>query len=423
MEWLSTGYWAAVAGASVFSLLLTWQAFEHRRYARSRSKHGPGQSHRKHACLFVPCKGLDDDLEANLQPLFEQDYGDYEISLIVESDHDPAADVIRRVMRQYPGIASRLIVAGISTDSGQKVHNLLVATDSLPQNVETLVFVDADVRPPSDWLRRLTGRLHNIPVATGYRCFVPKRATFANLVLSSINGAVVPIMFPGKHHLIWGGSWAITRELFDTSGLREAWRGTLSDDLIATRVMARVGQRVAAEPMCILPSPLDVDARAMFSFVRRQLIIGRCYVPVHWYALLIGCGLMQVLFWGSLVAAIWGGANGSARAWQPAAAVGLLYALHLIRARLRHAAAGYYLRDRQQELRGVRHFDIWLGPVAGALGWLGLLASAFSRRIVWKGITYVMRPGGAIVNIVRPTGNSDPSAQLLPAPDPTRRAA
>jgi ceramide glucosyltransferase len=423
MEWLSTGYWGTVAGASVFSLLLTWQAFEHRRFARSRSKHRPAHKFRKHACLFVPCKGHDDDLEANLQPLFEQDHGDYEITLIVESHDDPAANVIRRVMRQYPDIVSRLVVAGISTDSGQKVHNLLVATENLQPNVDTLVFVDADVRPPSDWLRRLTGRLHNIPVATGYRCFVPKRPTFANLVLSSINGAVVPIMFPGKHHLIWGGSWAITRQLFDESELRAAWRGTLSDDLIATRVMARVGQRVAAEPMCILPSPLDVDLRAMFSFVRRQLIIGRCYVPVHWYALLIGCGLMQAIFWGSLVGAIWGGANSAAWAWQPAAAVGLLYVLHFVRAQLRHAAAGYYLRDRQQELRDVRRFDIWLGPVAGALGWLGLLSSAFSRRIVWKNIAYEMRPGGAIVNIVRPTGSSDTAAQGASAPDAARPAA
>ena len=423
MEWLSTGYWVAVAGASVFSLLLTWQAFEHRRYARSRSKHRPINHQRKHACLFVPCKGLDDDLEANLQPLFEQDQGDYEIALIVESEHDPAADVIRRVMRQYPGIASRLVVAGLSTDSGQKVHNLLIATEGLPQHVETLVFVDADVRPPRDWLRRLTGRLHNIPVATGYRCFVPKRSTFANLVLSSINGAVVPIMFPGKHHLIWGGSWAITRELFDTCGLRDAWRGTLSDDLIATRVMARVGQRVAAEPMCILPSPLDVSVHGMFSFVRRQLIIGRCYVPVHWYALLIGCGLMQAMFWGSLAAAAWGGASGATWAWQPATAVGLLYGMHFVRAQLRHAASHYYLRDRQQELRAVRHFDIWLGPVAGAFGWLGLLASAFSRRIVWKGIAYVMLPGGAIVNIVRPTGGSDPASKHSLAPEAGRKVA
>ena len=412
MEWLSTGYWAAVAGASVFSMLLTWQAFEHRRYARSRSKTRLSSQRQRHIGLFVPCKGIDDDLEANLQPLFEQDHADYEVALIVESNDDPAVEIIRRVMHQYPGIPSRLIVAGLSTDSGQKVHNLLTATDNLPSNIEILVFVDADVRPPRDWLRRLTGRLHNIPVSTGYRCFVPKRNSFANLALSSINGAVVPIMFPGKHHLIWGGSWAITRELFDKSGLRDEWRGTLSDDLIATRVMARLGQKVAAEPMCILPSPLDVDMRGMLSFLRRQLIIGRCYVAVHWYALIFGCGLMQVLFWGSMAAVVWGMAQRAEWTWQPAVALGVLYVLHLGRAQLRHAAASFYLQDHGQEMKAVQWFDTWLGPIAGALGWIGLLASAFSRQIVWKGITYEMRPGGNIVNIVRPSNGPAGCATL-----------
>jgi hypothetical protein len=402
MQWVTLVYWTVVAVAVVFSLLLTGQAFEHRRFARSRARHRTAEPCRKRAALFVPCKGSDPDLEANLRPLFEQDHGNYEIVFVVESEQDPACPAIRRVMEGYPRIPSRLIVAGISSCSGQKVHNLLMATDKLPENVEILAFVDADVCPPRDWLGRLTGRLQSAAVSTGYRAFVPKRPTWANLVLSSINGAVVPIMFPGKHHLIWGGSWAITREAFVSSGLRAAWRGTLSDDLIATRVMARVHERVDAEPMCMLPSPLDVDWRGMFSFVRRQLIIGRCYVPIHWYALLVGASATQALFWGSVVALVVGLAVGTPWAWQPGLAVGLLYALHVWRARLRHDASRYYLPHRQNDLAAARRFDIWLGPMAGVVGWLALVSSAFTRCIVWKGITYEMWPGGAIRRIVRP---------------------
>lgn len=406
MDWLTTLYWTTVAGAAIFSLLLTSQAFEHRRFARGRSRHRPTEFRHRHVALFVPCKGVDVDLEANLRPLFEQDYGKYEIVFVVESDDDPACHTIRRVMEQYPGTQSRLVIAGLSTSTGQKVHNLLVATDHLPEHIEVLAFVDADVCPPRDWLSLLTARLDDAPVSTGYRCFVPKRATLANCILASINGAVVPIMFPGKHHLIWGGSWAITREVFQSSGLRDAWPGTLSDDLIATRVMAQNRQTVSAEPMCMLPSPLDVDWRSMFGFIRRQLIIGRCYVPVHWYALLFGSSVMQGLFWGSLVAALWGLFAGAAWTWQPAVAVGLLYALHLGRAYLRHDASRYYLPYRQDDLAAARRFDIWFGPVAGVVGWLGLVGSAFTRRIVWKGIAYEMRPGGQIKSIVRPPADA-----------------
>jgi hypothetical protein len=402
MHWLTLGYWTAVAIAAVSSVLLTGQAFEHRRFARSRSRHWPKNPCSKHVALFVPCKGSDADLEANLRPLLEQDHGNYEVVFVVESEEDPACQTICRVREACPGTPSRLVVAGVSTSTGQKVHNLLVATENLPDNVEVLVFVDADVCPPRDWLSRLTARLQAVPVSTGYRAFVPKRPTWANWILTSINGAVVPIMFPGKHHLIWGGSWAITRSVFESSGLRTAWLGTLSDDLIATRVMARTRQRVDAEPMCMLPSPLDVDWRGMFSFVRRQLIIGRSYVPIHWYALLLGSSATQALFWGSLVAFAGGLVAGASWAWQPAVAVGLLYALHLLRAGLRHDAARYYLPDRQDELAAARRFDLWLGPVAGLVGWLALVSSAVTRRIVWKGIAYEMRPGGAIRSIVRP---------------------
>ncbi len=418
MEWLVTGYWTVIAVATLFSALLTWQTFEHRRYARSRSKHPVATGLDRHIALFVPCKGHDDDLHGNLRPLFEQEQCSYELVFIVESEHDPAAAVIRHMMHEYHQVPARLIVSGLAQHSGQKVHNLLVATAELPPQAGVLAFVDADVRPPRDWLRRLTSRLHNFPVTTGYRYFVPKRRTFANLALASLNGSIIPIMFPGKHHLIWGGSWAISREVFESSGVREAWQGTLSDDLVATRTMARLQRRVSAEPMCILPSPLDVNLRDMLSFVRRQLVIGRCYTPVHWYALLGGSTVLQVGIWGSLTATIVGAATQGPWAFQTAAAFALLYAMQWNRSRLRHAACRLYLPSKYAELTAVRRFDTLLSPVAGAVGLVGLIASAMTRRIVWKGITYDMRPGGTLVSIRRP----DSAADHSPSPG-ARRAA
>jgi hypothetical protein len=402
MDWFVTGYWAVVAATTIFSALLTWQAFEHRRYARSRAKHPISDGLNRHIALFVPCKGHDDDLAGNLRPLFEQEGVSYELVFIVESEHDPAAAIIRRMMHESGRVRSSLVVAGLATESGQKVHNLLAATANIPAEAGVLAFVDADVRPPRDWLRRLTGRLHNFPVTTGYRYFMPKNNSFANLALASLNGSIIPIMFPGKHHLIWGGSWAVSREVFESSGLREEWRGTLSDDLIATRTMARLSHRVSAEPMCILPSPLEVDARGMLSFIRRQLVIGRCYTPVHWYALLGGAALLQFTLWGSLLAAVIGLIRGADWAFQPAAAFGVLYFLQWKRARLRHAACRLYLPTRLTELKPIHRFDAWLGPIAGAVGLIGLVASGTTRRIVWKGITYDMQPGGTLSNIERP---------------------
>jgi hypothetical protein len=161
-------------------------------------------------------------------------------------------------------------------------------------------------------------------------------------------------------------------------------------------------QRVSAEPMCILPSPLEVDTRGMLSFIRRQLIIGRCYTPVHWYALLVGSALLQSTLWGSLIAAIVGLATGASWALQPAAAFVALYTLHWLRAQVRHAACRKYLPAKKAELKVAHRFDALLGPVVGLVGLVGLLASGTARRIVWKGITYEMRAGGTLSKIERP---------------------
>ena len=189
--------------------------------------------------------------------------------------------------------------------------------------------------------------------------------------------------------------------------------------------MARVQQRVAAEPMCILPSPLDVDLRGMFSFVRRQLIIGRCYAPVHWYALLARLRhCLQLMIWGSLAAAIAWLVSGAS--WTLAAGRGLGAAVCTpCRTRARY---GTTRRDTicatcQAELKAVHRFDLWLGPIAGLVGWLGLVSSAFSRQIVWKGITYEMRPGGAIKQDRAAPRRSGNLAIPSPQPEASRRVA
>ena len=145
--------------------------------------------------LCAPCKGQDLNLEDNLRSLLEQDYDDYEVSFIVESADDPACPMIRRVMAAHPWMSSRLIVAGRATDSGQKVHNLRVATARLSPRIEYLAFVDSDARPRPEWLRMLISRLHrpNMGAMTGYRWFVPERNSTANNLLYSLNCNVMSL--------------------------------------------------------------------------------------------------------------------------------------------------------------------------------------------------------------------------------------
>jgi ceramide glucosyltransferase len=394
-------YWIAAGAAILMSALVAWQTWEHRRFVRSRIRNPSITPCQGRVLLVVPCKGHSDDLEANLRPLFEQDHDNYELVISVESLADSACAVIKRLIEQHPRLGARLVVAGVTASHGQKVWNLLAATAEVSSKIDILAFVDDDVRPPSDWLRMLTQRLNEYVASTGYRWFVPARPTFANCLLSSINAAIVPIMFPGHHHKVWGGSWAIRREIFESGGLREAWQGTLSDDLVAGNVLARLKRRITVEPACIVHSPIDMTLGDMFSFMRRQYTIGRFYSPLLWTTMLVYSCATQIALWGIAAAAVWGVCQGQAWAWQPLLATAALYGLHVFRGQVRHKAARYFIGRRWEQLSAARWFDIWLAPVTGLAIWIGLVSSAFGRRITWRGIVYEMGSGGAVRRIWR----------------------
>ena len=247
------------------------------------------------------------------------------------------------------------------------------------------------------------------------------RATPANLLLSAINAAVVPTMFPGIHHTVWGGSWAIQREVFESSGLREAWRGTLSDDLVASAVLSRLKLPIALEPACILPSPIDLDFRTMLTWVRRQYLIGRVYSPRLWTFVFAGHLVNQLVFWGCLAAVAAGAIVGASWTWLPVAIVGAMYGLQVSRGWLKQRASRIYLSECQRELAAARWFDILCGPLAALTLAVALVASAIGRRISWKGNVYEIARGGQIRRI--PTiGAAGPNAASVPA-DASRRAA
>ncbi len=277
-------YWIVAGAAIIQALLLALQTWEHRRYVRSCMKGCDRHQPSGRVLLCVPCKGHDLNLEDNLRALLEQDYDDYEAAFIVESPADPACTAIRQVMAAHPWMPARLVVAGRATDSGQKVHNLRIATARLSPRIEYLAFADSDARPRPEWLRMLISRLHRpqMGAMTGYRWFVPQRDSAANNLLYSLNCNIISLLGRNSHYLIWGGSWAIRRAVFDKIGLHSAWRGSLSDDLVAGRMLSEAKMQVRFEPACVVASPVDNSLPEAISFLRRQYQISRFYSRDWW---------------------------------------------------------------------------------------------------------------------------------------------
>ncbi len=398
-----TGYSFLVVVAMVQAFLLALQTWEHRRYARSCMRQLNKVRATGRVAVFAPCKGLDVDLEGNLQSLMEQDHPDFEVTFIVESSDDPACGVIRRTMADYPQVAARLVVAGPAIESGQKVHNLRVGTAQISPDIDYLAFLDSDARPRREWLRMLVGCLAspNLGAVTGYRWFVPSSPTLANHALYSLNCDVMTLLGRRTYYLLWGGSWAIRREVFDRLGFRTAWRGTLSDDLVASRLLRKARLPVRFEPAGVVASPVDYRWSSMLSFVRRQYMVGRYYVPHWWVFALVGATLTNAMWLVQAATAVWGFRGGPIPPAMPAAVFAVLLGMYAYRGYVRQDLVFTYFPERAEQLRAARRFDVWCNPIGGLVNWLGVATSVFGRHIRWRGISYRVLAGGKVRTLRR----------------------
>jgi ceramide glucosyltransferase len=340
-----------------------------------------------HASVFVPCRGLDQGLRANLAALFRQHYPSYELVFVSDSADDPALAVAASLAAEFEGqtvARARFVVAGRAGSSGQKVHNLLAAVAESDSASEVFVFVDTDARARPDWLRSLVAPLadEGSGAATGYRWFLP---------VSGWNASIASALGPDVwRNFCWGGSTAIRRATFERLNVRGRWRGTVSDDYALTRALQNAELPVRFVPACLTASLEDCTFRELLEFTTRQLKITRVYAPHLWRVVLISNLLFVVFFFGGLALAAARAALGLEFAW-PLALVSIVFLLGVWKAFFRLRAVALALEDHHARLRAGLWAHLLLWPLTAALFLYNAAAAGFSRRIVWRGIGYELK--------------------------------
>ena len=375
---VSTG--VVSAGAALVSLL---GSLRHLGYAGRASRPRPKAppEGRPEVTLIVPCCGDEEGLESNLEALLGQEYEPFRVRFVVSGADDVAVPAIERARRRCPE-RSDLVVAGPGHGQGQKVHNLLAALDSSPL-AEVIVFADSDGRPGPRWLERLVDELGrpDVGVASSYRFYRPVPAGFATLLRSVWNLSVLALLGDHDRNFAWGGSMAMRRSVFVEAGVKEAWRGALSDDYALTHAVRRAGLRVAFVPEGLVGSEGGVRLGAVLSWAARQISITRVYWPAF-FRLAASSSLCSTAFlvlaplaggtvpWGLLIACLaMGGAAGGLRA----------------------VAVGRLAPRWRPEVHRLLWAYVLLAPLAGLVTAFGVLRALASRRIEWRGVRYEMR--------------------------------
>jgi len=132
--------------------LTLWQWLEARRFPlHRRSAEG---SFAPPVTLLKPLKGADAETAACLRSWLQQDYaGPVQILFGVETDADPAAAVVRQLLREHPACEARLVVCAERRGANAKVSKLSQLEPWATHAV--WVVSDADVRVPPDFLTHL----------------------------------------------------------------------------------------------------------------------------------------------------------------------------------------------------------------------------------------------------------------------------
>jgi len=273
-------------------------------YLRRRLRMDPG-FYAPRVAVLCPCKGMEPGLERNLLSLTEFDRQNYEIFFILASGSDPARSMVERIAANSR-VKAHVIIAGIPSNSGEKVNNLRVAVEQLPPEFEVLVFTDSDGRPGKSWLHRLVAPLGDVRIGatTTMRWLMPNRSNLPTALLAAWNAPVVTMLSEKGKNLCWGGGTAIRRSIFEQSGVMNEWRNSVSDDYSLTRALERNNRSIVFLPECLTLSYVETDFRGLLEFTNRQILITRVYAHRVWapaaathllYCVTLSLGLILIL--------------------------------------------------------------------------------------------------------------------------------
>ncbi len=103
--------------------------------------------------ILKPLKGIDDDLENNLKSFFELDYPEYELIFGFHTNEDPAVNIVKKLVNDFPHVKSRIIIDEKEIGLNPKINNLY---NIYPYASGEIIFIsDSNTRIQKDFLRKI----------------------------------------------------------------------------------------------------------------------------------------------------------------------------------------------------------------------------------------------------------------------------
>lgn len=205
--------------------------------------------------ILKPLKGVDADLETNLESFFRLDYPAYEVLFGLDDPRDPALAVARAVAARHPGIPSRLVVSKRRAGHNPKVNNLV---NIMPAARHELILIsDSNVRVHPGYLRELVARIEEPGVGLVSSPFrgTSERGLGGTLEALQLNtfviGGVSAVSQLWNGVCVVGKSMLLRRSTLAAMGGFELLSRFLAEDQVCGEEVAALGMRTAVAHHCV----------------------------------------------------------------------------------------------------------------------------------------------------------------------------
>ena len=331
--------------------------------------------------ILKPVRGADAEAYQNFASFCLQDYPEFQVIFGVLDADDPAIEVIRRLIADYPEQDLGLLISAESMGLNAKVSNL--------QNMyahakhEILLIADSDIRVQSDYLRRVVAPLQQ-PQVGMVTCLY--RGTHATTFASRLENIGIASTFGPEvcsARALEGMGFALGSTIVMRRGTLERIGGFrrladyLSDDFMLGKLTSLEGYRVVLSDYVVehITGPLTIA-----SYVHHQLRWGRSIRiarPWGYRGLILTYGTATSLL--------------GLPAWNFAELAWLVFAVTIFCRFLPALSIGVYgLKDYGM----ARYF--YLVPLQDLIRFCLWLVSFTGNEIEWRGANFRVLPGGKL---------------------------
>jgi glycosyltransferase involved in cell wall biosynthesis len=226
--------------------------------------------------VILCVRGRDPFLDRCIACLAKQDYPNYRVTIVVDSDRDEAlADALAARDAHGANLIEVQVRDQTCGTCTRKLASLTWALERLGDDVEIVAQCDGDAVVHPGWLTELVDGLDNPLVAavSGNRWYAPTSGGLAAISRYYWNAMAIPSM--NQLGIPWAGSFAMKRVVFANPDYIDFLQHSFSEDTATAAWMRRHKLTFKPLPRLLVVNEEDTTFRSFWGFLVRQMLAVR----------------------------------------------------------------------------------------------------------------------------------------------------